>query len=313
MKKTVIITAILLISLPAVTQRTVSERKRQETKSQSRATIRRPGQENQKKTSRTVQTERSPAGRQAREALRSSRTRDRSGAPEKQKIRKRADNSDRSANRNVNARSERTRNPGMDKENTGRAYRNPAGGQDRRSTSVTGQRRDDMYRKNYTPGARRKVRVQGHNAGYPNPVKFRSRVINYRAPIGPQVIWTWDMYRDYMLMYPDFHYWNFPIGYRIVTVPANRAYFHMGEVRNVYGRVHQVWYSRQTDEYYLYFGDNYPYQDFTVILAGKYARRFSRDPEWFLANRYLWVTGLVNNFNGMPEILVMRKSQVHLY
>ena len=114
-------------------------------------------------------------------------------------------------------------------------------------------------------------------------------------------------------MYPDFHYWYYPVGYRIVTVPAYRAYFHMGEVRNVYGRIHEVWYSWSTDEYFLYFGGNYPYHDFTVILSGKHARRFSRHPEMFFTGQYLWVTGLVSNFDGKPEIIVMRRSQVHLY
>ena len=63
----------------------------------------------------------------------------------------------------------------------------------------------------------------------------------------------------------------------------------------------------------MYFGGSYPYQDFTVVLPGSYARRFNRNPEMYFAGRYIWVTGLVSTFDGKPEIMVMRKSQVHLY
>jgi len=121
------------------------------------------------------------------------------------------------------------------------------------------------------------------------------------------------MYREYRYIYPEFSYWYYPSGYRIVTVPSWNAYFHVGEVRNVYGRIHEVWYHWPSDEYYLYFGGTYPYQDFTVILSGSHARRFHRNPEAFFSGRYIWVTGLVSTFEGKPEIMVKRKHQVHLY
>ena len=143
------------------------------------------------------------------------------------------------------------------------------------------------------------------------PVKHMKR--HYRSPRHVHVIWTPQMYREYRVIYPEFHYWYYPTGYRIITVPAYNAFFHIGDVRNVYGRVHEVWYSWSTDEYYLYFGGSYPYHDFTVILSGRDARRFDRYPEAFFAGRYIWVTGLVSTFEGKPEIMVKRTSQVHLY
>ena len=121
------------------------------------------------------------------------------------------------------------------------------------------------------------------------------------------------MYHDYRVMYPEFRYWNYHTGYRIITIPAYNACFHVGDVRNVYGRIHEVWYSWSTDEYYMYFGGNFPYQDFTVIISGRDARRFSRHPEAYFGGRYIWVTGLLSNLEGKPEIMVKRKSQIHLY
>jgi hypothetical protein len=121
------------------------------------------------------------------------------------------------------------------------------------------------------------------------------------------------MWREYRLLYPEFRYWYYPTGYTVLNIPAYHAWGHIGEVRNVYGRVHEVYYAWSTDEYYLYFGGQYPYQDFTVILKGRHARRFSRNPEYYFRGRSLWVTGLVSIFEGKPEIMVKRSHQVHLY
>lgn len=121
------------------------------------------------------------------------------------------------------------------------------------------------------------------------------------------------MYREYRVLYPEFRYWYYPVGYRIVTIPAYRAYFHIGEVRNVYGMIHEVWYDRASDQYLLYFGGSYPHQDFTVILPGRQARRLHRHPQVFFPGQYVWVTGLLSSFDGKPEIMVHRASQVHLY
>lgn len=168
-------------------------------------------------------------------------------------------------------------------------------------------------RRNYTTPNRKHVR---HSTGVPArhvPVRYKTIRHHYRTPSHVRVVWTPAMYREYRIIYPDFHYWYYPAGYTIVTIPAYNAYFHIGEVRNVYGRIHEVWYSWTTDEYYLYFGGTYPYQDFTVILSGRHARRFHRHPEAFFEGRYIWVTGLVSTFEGKPEILVKRSSQVHLY
>jgi hypothetical protein len=121
------------------------------------------------------------------------------------------------------------------------------------------------------------------------------------------------MYRDYRVMYPEFRYWYYPVGYEIATIPFYRAYYHIGEVRNVYGRVHEVFYSWSTDEYYLYFGGDFPYHDFTVVISGRHARRFDRYPELFFEGRYMWVTGLLSTFEGRPELVVKRRHQIHLY
>jgi len=168
-------------------------------------------------------------------------------------------------------------------------------------------------RRQYTTPNRKPVRQAHAVHTHYTPVKYRKVHHHYKVPNRVNIVWTRNMYREYRLMYPDYRYWYYPTGYRIVTVPYYNANFHIGEVRNVYGRIHEVWYSWATDEYYLYFGSSYPYQDFTVILEGRDARRFSRHPEAYFGGRYIWVTGLVSHFEGKPEIMVRRRSQIHLY
>jgi len=169
------------------------------------------------------------------------------------------------------------------------------------------------HRKHYTTPNRRVIRTN-HVKGYHyNPVRYRKVNYHYRVPNRVHVTWTNRMYHDYRLMYPEYRYWYYPIGYRIVTIPTYNAYYHIGEVRNVYGRVHEVYYSWSTDEYHLYFGGNYPYHDFTVIVTGKHARRYDRYPEMFFEGRYMWVTGLLSTFEGRPELIVRRRNQIHLY
>jgi hypothetical protein len=147
----------------------------------------------------------------------------------------------------------------------------------------------------------------------PRSLEYRRIYHAYRAPVHIHVVWTNRMYREYRLIYPEYRYWYYPVGYRINTISAYDAGFYIGEVMNVYGRINDVWYSRKTDEYFLHFGAPYPYHDFTVIIPGHEARHFARHPEFFFENRNIWVTGLISLYDGKPEMVVRKKYQIHLY
>lgn len=147
----------------------------------------------------------------------------------------------------------------------------------------------------------------------PKPVEYRRINHPYHTPVNIHVIWTPAMYREYVRIYPEYRYWYYPTGYRIHTISAYDAMYYVGEVMNVYGRVHDAWYNWDTDEYFLYFGARYPYQDFTVIIQGHKARQFSRRPEIFFEGRYIWATGLISMHHGQPEMVVKRKHQIHIY
>jgi hypothetical protein len=171
----------------------------------------------------------------------------------------------------------------------------------------------EVERKNYNTPDRVRVNHEVHGVYRPNPMEYRRIHHPYRAPVHIDVIWTPRMYYDYRFIYPEYNYWYYPYGYRIRTISAYDALYYTGEIVNVYGMVTEAWYSWKTDEYILYFGARYPYQDFSVIIPGHKARQFSRRPEIFFEGRYIWVTGLISLHNSQPEMVVMKKHQIHLY
>ena len=140
-------------------------------------------------------------------------------------------------------------------------------------------------------------------------------VHNYRVlyrPVHVDIYWSRNMYRDYCRWYPNYH-WRYHYGYRIKTLSVFDAKYNLGEVAMVYGRVYASWYNQETDDYLLFFGGDYPYQQFTVVLPGHIARRFSWKPERFFLGEHLTVTGLITTFEGIPEIIVKDKRQIGIY
>ena len=163
-----------------------------------------------------------------------------------------------------------------------------------------------------------RVYRQSHRAVHyyhtpPPSREYRSVHYVYRRPANLEIYWTPVMYRHFITIYPMVPTWNYYEGYRIPMVSAYDAVYYRGSVVTVYGKVTEVFYSRETDEYFLYFGAYYPYQDFTVIMPGNMARRYSHRPDRYFDNQYMAVTGLITTFNGEPEIVVKETFQMNLY
>lgn len=152
----------------------------------------------------------------------------------------------------------------------------------------------------------RKVKVHHHYDTYLN----NYHVLYY--PTYTSVYWTRSMYRDYRRWYPNY-YWNYNYGYRIQTISAFDAKYNLGEVAMVYGRVYATWYNRETNDYLLFFGGEYPYHQFSVVLPATIARKFSWRPERFFLGEHITITGLITTFEGVPEIIVKNKRQLGLY
>jgi hypothetical protein len=145
------------------------------------------------------------------------------------------------------------------------------------------------------------------------PIEYRRVHYPYAAPVYREIYWNMNMYNEYIYLYPNYNYWYHPFGYKIQTVSAYDASSFIGDIARIYGRVYDTWYNRENDEYYLYFGGPFPYQDFSVIVDGNDARRFNWKPERYFKNRNIVVTGLVGFYDGKPEMIIKKSSQIDTF
>lgn len=157
-----------------------------------------------------------------------------------------------------------------------------------------------------------RVAVYHYNSA-PRSRVYRARHYPYRVPLHVDIYWTPAMRTEYVRIYPMVSTWRYPVGYRIQTISAYDAMLYHGEVMNVYGKVYEVFYSRETDEYMLYFGAYYPYHDMSVVVPGWIARRMSRWPEEYFERQHVIVTGLITSFEDKPEIVVRNTGQLRIY
>jgi len=165
-----------------------------------------------------------------------------------------------------------------------------------------------------SPRVYRDKHVVRHHYRTPPPSReYRSVNHVYRRPYGVEVYWTPVIHRHFIKIYPMVPHWHYYTGYRIEMISAYDAMFYMGDVMTVYGQVTDMFYVRETDEYFMYFGAYYPYQDFTVVMPGYMARRYSHRPERYFIGRYMATTGLITSFNGEPEMLVKESFQINIY
>jgi|GEM_PF-5994849 hypothetical protein len=152
-----------------------------------------------------------------------------------------------------------------------------------------------------------------HYSAPPRSREYRRIHDPYREPVHFNLFWTPQLRFEYIALYPAIAYYKYPIGYRIMNISAYDAMHYRGEIVNIYGRVYEVYYSRYTDEYLLYFGAYFPYHDFTAVLPGEIARQYSPWPERYFEKDYMVITGLVTQYEGSPEIVVRSTEQIRLY
>jgi len=152
----------------------------------------------------------------------------------------------------------------------------------------------------------RNVKFNYHHDTYIN----HYHVLYY--PTYGNIYWTRNMYRNYHRWYPGYH-WRYNFGHRIQTISVFDAQYNLGEVAMVYGRVYSTWHNRETDDFLLFFGGDFPNQQFTVVIPGHIARKFSWRPERYFLGEHITVNGLITTFDGSPEIVVKNKRQLGLY
>jgi hypothetical protein len=177
--------------------------------------------------------------------------------------------------------------------------------------------RHDSYRDNrvgsYSRSSFRRPYDDRHYNRHIEPLEVRRVRYPFVTPFRVNICWTSSMWNSYRTYYPEVSYWRYPIGYRIACISAYDSRAYINEVATVYGRVNETYYNVESDEYYLYIGETYPYQDFTIVVPGYQARNLSRIPENYFTNSNIKVTGYVSNIEGKPEIQVRSMSQIDVY
>lgn len=152
----------------------------------------------------------------------------------------------------------------------------------------------------------RRVNIHVH------PVTYRNHYKVLYYPAHRDIIWTRRLHNYYVGIYPGFT-WHYPLGYHVRTISVFDARYNIGEVSRIYGRVYATWFNRETDDLLLFFGGEYPNQEFTMVVPGDIARRFSWFPEHYFLGRHVLATGLITSFEGHPEMVIKRKTQVDIY
>jgi len=123
----------------------------------------------------------------------------------------------------------------------------------------------ERERKTYHTPSIERIHRRVYHIKRPKSIEYRRIHYAYRVPKHINIVWTPRIYREYVLIYPEFRYWH------------------------------------------------YPYHNFSVVVPGRKARQFNRNPEIFFQGRYIWVTGLISLYDGKPEMVVRKKHQIHLY
>jgi hypothetical protein len=145
------------------------------------------------------------------------------------------------------------------------------------------------------------------------PLSVRRIRFPFILPHLASFIWSIELRNEFFRMYPDFYIREYSNGYRIPSVSAYDANAYIGEIATVYGKIIETEYSEENDEYYLYIGQEFPYQDFSIVLPGNTARTISLWPKSFFQGSHIAVTGLITSYNNKPEIVVKRANQIDRY
>ena len=164
---------------------------------------------------------------------------------------------------------------------------------------------------------RRMVRVVHYNRYY-HPVSIDIRRVRYvyRQPYYVNMIWTPTLYHRFMFYYPHWdwdrrYYQDFGSG--IETVSSYDASENIGLVRRVYGKVEEVYYSPEEENYILYFGAPFPYHDFSVVIPRHIAKEISLTPSWYFEDEHVWVVGLIEVWENKPEMVIHDEDQIRRY
>jgi DNA/RNA endonuclease YhcR with UshA esterase domain len=98
------------------------------------------------------------------------------------------------------------------------------------------------------------------------------------------------------------------------TISWDQASSYIGQRMTVYGPVASTNYAARSNGQptFLNLGRPYPEQGFTVVIWGRDRSKFPSAPEKYYAGKTVHVTGLVEEYRGVPEIIVTDPGQIEV-
>ena len=97
---------------------------------------------------------------------------------------------------------------------------------------------------------------------------------------------------------------------KISAIYANK---YIGEVKVVCGKVKGTYLNRKSrgDPVYLNFQKDYPLAPFTAIIWTEYTGdEFGAKPEKRFLNKKICIKGLIEEYNGKPQIVLRYANQI---
>ncbi len=95
-------------------------------------------------------------------------------------------------------------------------------------------------------------------------------------------------------------------------IPASEAYKYVGKNKTVSGTVVAARYAAESrgQPTFLNFEKPHPNQVFGVVIWGSDRSKFETPPESAFRGRQLHVTGLIEEYEGKPQIVVTDPGQI---
>ena len=97
------------------------------------------------------------------------------------------------------------------------------------------------------------------------------------------------------------------------VISWSEAKYHIGERLTVHGPVISTYYASTSNGQptFLNIGKDYPDPGrFTVVIWGKNRSNFPQAPEVYYSGKMIYVTGLIEEYEGVAEIAVSSPSQI---
>lgn len=96
------------------------------------------------------------------------------------------------------------------------------------------------------------------------------------------------------------------------SITSSEAHYYIGQTKTVCGKVVSTYYSKSSNgaPTFLNFDLPYPNQVFTAVIFERYRNSFNGAPEVIFDKKNICVTGYIDTYRNVPQIIVENSSQI---